>query len=334
MRAFVTFAVCVGSIGLAVVAFPLADYRTPNERILRDAMVPVLSRTTRRTTPAVVELRWSAGHQTSVGDATGKVTDVFISPGEPLKCGEPVVAIDGAARLAMCGAVPPWRDISASTKGPDAEELAELLVSLGLLSEEDRDDGVRRAAALRQLLPFVGLPASGSFHPSDVIWIPSSTTPSRVTVQVGSQVAGDSVLFDVDAILESATVHPTNGDQVAAEETVFSIDGSGVEFSVLANGSLDENSFEAAARSTMSDPDAELPSQIQGILRLVTPVSYAAVPASALVTTPDGSLCVVLANGLTTAVTIVESVTGLVIVDADLPEGTRIRDLPPAGTTC
>lgn len=334
VRVGATLAICAGSIGVAIVAFPLADYRSADEDLSRDETVSVLSRTTRHTTPAVVELEWSASRQTKVGDASGKITDVFISAGVPFKCGEPVVAIDGAARLAMCGPVPPWRDVTATTTGPDADQLAELLVGLDLLSEEDRANGARRAAAWKKLAPFVGLPASAVFHPSDVVWVGDVTTPSRVSVQVGNRVSGDSVLFEVDAALQAATVQASSGDVAAAVDWVFSLDGSAVEFPILASGSLDSRTFEAIARSTVTDPDAALPTRIQGIMRLASPVSYAAIPPSALVTAPDGSNCVVLAEGGTTAVTVVESVTGLVMVDANLPEGTAIRDLPPAGTTC
>lgn len=334
VRVCATLAICAGSIGVAIVAFPLADYRLLDEDSLRDETVTVLSRTTRRTTPAVVELEWSPSRQAKVGDASGKITDVFMSAGVPLKCGDPVVAIDGAARLAMCGGVPPWRDVTASTTGPDADQLAELLVGLGLLSEVDRSNGARRAASWKQLSRIVGLPASAVFHPSDVVWIGDVTTPSRVTVQVGDRVSGDSGLFEVDAVLQAATVLPSSGDAVTAADWVFSIDGSSVEFPILARGSLDSRTFEAIARSTVTEPDAALPHRIQGIMRLASPVSYVAIPPSALVTAPDGSNCVVLAEGGTTAVTVVESLTGLVMVDANLAEGTAIRDLPPAGTTC
>lgn len=334
VRVFATLAICAGSIGIAIVAFPLADYRSRDQDSLRDVPVAVLSKTTRRTTPAVAELDWRASRQVTAGDASGKITDVFMSAGLPLNCGNPVVAIDGAARLALCGPVPPWRDVTASTKGPDADQLAELLVGLGLLSEEDRGNGARRATAWKQLATFVGLPASTVFRPSDVVWIRDVTTPSRVTAHVGDRVSGDSSLFEVDAALQAATVQHSSGDFVAEREWVFSVDGSTVEFPILADGSLDARTFDAAARSTVTEPDAVLPIRIQGIMRLAIPVSYAAIPPSALVTAPDGSNCVVLAEGGTTIVTVVESVTGLVMVDADLPEGTVIRDLPPAGTTC
>lgn len=333
LRACATVAICAGSIGLAIIAFPLADYRSADGDSVRDETVAVLSRTTRQTTPAAVELEWSASRQQKVGDASGKITDVLISAGVPLKCGEPVVGIDGAARLAMCGEVPPWRDVTANTKGPDADQLAELLVSRGLLSENDRSNGARRAAAWRQFSRYVGLPATGVFQPSDVVWIGKATTPSRVTVQVGDRVSSDSVLFEVIAQLQAATVDTSGAGPVPAGDWVFSIDGSPVEFPIVA-GSLDSREFEAMARSSVTEAGADLPTRIQGIMRRATSVSYDAIPPSAVVTAPDGSTCVVLAKGGTTAITVVESVTGLVMVIADLSEGTAVLDRPPAGTTC
>jgi hypothetical protein len=86
-------AVCVGSIGLAVVAFPLAD----TERPMNESYVTQCSssrRTTRRTTPAVVEVVLEAGHQTS---GAPPARSRMSSPRRALECGEPVVAIDGAA---------------------------------------------------------------------------------------------------------------------------------------------------------------------------------------------------------------------------------------------
>lgn len=334
VRVCITLAICVGSIGLAIVAFPLADYRTSEPSSPRSKTVSVLSRTTRHTAPAMADLEWSASRQTKAGDVSGKITGVLMSAGVPLECGAPVVAVDGGARLAMCGSVPPWRDVTANTRGPDADQVAAMLVDLGLLSEEDRASGARRAAAWKQLARFLGLPASSVFHPSDVVWIGDVTTPSRITVQVGDRISGDSVLFEVDAALEGATVDGSSGDQPAAADWVFSIEGSAVEFPVLAGRSLDARTFEAMARSTATDPDAGLPTQLQGIVRLASPVTYAAIPPTALVTAPDGSTCVTLADGGTRTVTVVESATGLVLVDANLAEGTLVRDLPPADSTC
>lgn len=283
---------------------------------------------------AVVELEWSESREMKVGDAFGKITDIYISIDVQVECGASVVAIDGVVRLAMCGSVPPWRNVTANTKGPDADQLAELLVGLNLLSEEDRASGSRRMAAWKDLARFLGLSDPAVFHPSDVVWIGDPMSPTHVTVRVGDRVSGDSVLFEVDPELQTATVRSSSGETVTATDRVFSIDGSAVEFQILASGSLDSPTFEAAARSTVTDPDAALPTRVQGITRLASAVSYAAIPPSALVTAPDGSNCVVLAEGGTTAVTVVESTTGLTLVDANLAEGTSIRDLPPAGTTC
>jgi len=334
LRVGLTLAVCAGSIGAAIVAFPLADYRSIDEDAVRDETVAVLSRSTRQTTAAAVELKWSESRQTTVGDAAGKVTDVSISASVPLECGAPVVAIDGAYRLAMCGPVPPWRDVTANTKGPDADQLAELLVGLGVLSDQDRSNGGRRAAAWKELARLVGLPAQSVFRPSDVIWIGHRTTPTLVRVQIGDEAENNTVLFDVDAVLETATVQASNGQVVTTDDRVFSVDGSTDEFPISAGGTIDSQTFETVARSTVTDPDAALPTRIQGIIRLSSPVSYAAIPPSALITAPDGSNCVLLAEGGTTAVTVIESVTGLTMVDADLVEGTVIRDYPPAGATC
>lgn len=329
-----TLAVCAGSIGVAILALPLADYRSAVVEIEHGEPVAVLSRSTRRTAPAVVELEWSESHSVAVGEASGKVTEVFMSDGVALKCGDPVVAIDGAARLAMCGEVPPWRDVTASTTGPDADQLAELLVEFGLLSEADRSNGARRAAAWKKLARFLGLPDANTFHPSDVVWIGRDVTPSRVTLRVGDRVSGDSVLFEIDAALQAARVHLTSGAELTGMDWVFSVDGSAVESPILGDASLAAGEFEAIARSTITEAEGALPTQIPGIARLASPISYFAVPPSALVTAPDGSTCVVLANGGTTTVTVVESLTGLAMVDGDLAEGATIRDLPPAGTTC
>jgi hypothetical protein len=319
---------------VAIIAFPLADYRPIQEFALSGESVAVLSRTTRQTTPAVVDLKWSAPREITVGDGAGRITEVYVTAGQQLTCGAPVVAIDGAARLAMCGAVPPWREVTSRTQGRDADQLADLLVGLGLLSEADRSNGARRAAAWRELARYVGLPASNVFQPSDVVWIGDATSPSEVSVQVGDRIAADDTLFVVDAVLQSAAVEAPIGDGPAVSDWVFSVDGSTVEFPILADGLLNHTEFEAVARSTITEPDGALPTRLQGFRRLASPTSRAAIPPSALVTAPDGSTCVLLAEGGTIPVTVVESVTGLVLIDANLAEGTAIRDLPAAGTAC
>lgn len=327
----VTLAICVGSVALAIVAFPLADYQPPDEVPRRDETAAVVARTTRRATTASVALEWTAAREVDVGDATGKVTAVFASAGTPVACGTPVIAVDGVAVLALCGDVPLWRDVTATTNGPDADVVADLLIGLGQLSEADRADGQRRAAAWEMLQGDLGQPATGVVHPSDVIWIGREFTPTRVLVNVGDRVSGDSGVLAVDASLRSATVSSSTTD---ASARVFVADGTTDEFPVSEAGTLEADAFGELARSTLEFPDADLPLRIQGSVRLATPISLAGIPPSALVTAPDGSQCVVLASGDTTDVEIVDSATGIVMVEADLSEGTLIRNLPPAGTTC
>ncbi len=329
-----TAAVCAGSVGIAIVAFPLADYRTPAESRPTDETVAVLARTTRETEPSLVELVWSERRQITNRVAEGTVTDIFISADQPIECGLGVVEIDGAGRVAMCGSVPPWRSITASTEGKDAEQLADLLVDVGLLSDDDRSNGWRRMDAWRELTRFVGLPTSNVFEPSDVVWIGDETTPSAVLVEIGDTVSADTVLLEVEPELSTAVVRSPAGESSTAEDWVFSVEGSPVEFGIGDDGSIDDPDLEAAIRSTMTENDAQLPRQVQGVRRLSSPVDYAAVPPSALVTDSDGSTCVVLESGRTTDVTVVESVTGLAMVEGDLAEGTAVVALPPAGSQC
>ncbi len=326
--------ICAGSVALAIVAFPLADYQTPDEPLLRDEMVAAVSRTTRRTAPASVELKWSAARRVEVGDAAGKVTAMFAAPGEPLACGAPVVAVDGSVVWALCGNVPLWRDVTATTKGADADAVADLLIGLGQLSAEDRSDGRRRTDAWKGLQRYLGQPVTGVFRPSDAIFIGEEITPSRVLVNVGDRVSNDSDLLEVDSVLQSATVLTATGNNPDLSGWVFTADGSANEFPVSRDGSLEAGDFEEVAAATRESTDAALPTRIQGSVRLVTPISLVGVPPSALVTAPDGSTCVELATGGTVPVKIVESATGMVMLEADLAEGTSVRNLPPAGTTC
>lgn len=329
-----TLTICAGSVALAIVAFPLADYRPADAATLRDETVAVVSRTTRRTAAASVELEWSAARQVKVGDAAGKVTAVFATAGEPLACGSPVAAVDGAVLWALCGNVPLWRDVTATTKGADADAVADLLIGLEQLSEADRSNGWRRAEAFKGLQRYLGQTATGVFRPSDAVFIGEEITPSRVLAKVGDRVSGDTGLLAIDAALLSATVVRATGATLATPGWVFTTDGSPVELPISADGRLDAGALEQLVASTVENADTTLPTRVQGTVRLAEPISFAGVPPSALVTAPDGSTCAVLASGGTTPVTVVDSATGMVMVDADLVEGTLIRNLPPAGTTC
>lgn len=323
-----------GSVALAIVAFPLADYRPPDDVPLRDEPVAVVTRSTRRTVTASVELEWSPTREIKAGDAAGKVTAVFATAGTPLACGAPVAAVDGAVLWALCGTVPLWRDVTAATKGADADAVSDLLTGLGQLPETDRSNGRRRAEALKRLQRFLGQPATGVLRPSDVLFIGAELTPSRVLVTIGDRISSDADLLVIDAALQTATVDGITDEALTASDWVFAADGSPAEFPISDARTVDVGAFEEVARSTIESPDAELPARIQGSVRLAEPISFVGVPPSALVTAPDGSNCVVLVAGGTTPVAVVDSATGMVMVDADLPEGTLIRNLPPASTTC
>lgn len=333
-RVVTIVAVCAGSVAVAILAFPLADYRADDEAQLSEQDVAVLRKHTRRTAVAEAELTWTEATTTKVGDASGKVTAVFVAAGEPLACGAAVIAVDGGNRLAMCGDVPPWRNITAKTTGPDADQLAELLVSLDLLAASDRDRGSRRMAAWRKLARSNGLKNSAIFHPSDVIWIGKPTTPTQVTVRAGDNVTGDSTIFEVDTTLRAASIQTAAGEPITSTEHVFSVENHTTEFTIRADGSIDTSTFEAAVRSKQTDTDTALPTQVRGTVRLAVPVSFAAVPPTAIISDTDGTTCVVLAAGGTAPVTIVEATTGLALVESDLAEGVMIRDFPQAGTSC
>lgn len=297
-----TLALATGAVALAIVAFPLADYRPPGAARPRDELVAVVARTTRRSTAAVVALDWVPARHVVLGDAQGRVTAVYATADTPVRCGAAAIAVDGTAVRALCGDVPLRRDVDAATQGPDADAVADLLNA-----------------------------ATSVVRPSDVIWIGQEFTPTSVLVRVGDWVARDTAVFAVDASLRSATVAGTTTDATAR---VFVADGTAVEFALSTAGTLDAGAFEEVVRALSEPSEADLPLRLQGSVRLAAPISLAGIPPSALVTAADGSTCVVLASGQTTDVKIVDSVIGIVMVDADLPEGTLIRNLPPAGTAC
>ena len=175
---------------------------------------------------------------------------MFATEGAPLACGSPVAAVDGAVLWALCGNVPLWRDVTATTKGADADAVADLLIGLGQLSEADRSNGSRRADAVKGLQRYLGQPATGVFRPSDAVFIGEEITPSRVLVNVGDRVSGDTDLLAIDSALLSATVVPATGATLATPGWVFTTDGSPVEFPISADGTLDAGAFEQLVSAT------------------------------------------------------------------------------------
>jgi hypothetical protein len=335
-------ALMAGSVGVVMVAVPLADYATDDE--VRDEaaseVVSAVERESDLVTTAEVTLTWTDGRE-SLSGSDGLVTAVFVKSGQPIDCASPVFEVSASPVVAYCGPRPLSDDVTPTSQGRDTNEFLEFLRSVGYFEGLSLPPTTsQRRDAIRWWQGTVGQTIDSSVSPSDLLWLgESSMTPTAVEVVAGRTVRQGDVVVKVDERLASATIDGFK-DQQAGRALVFNIDGSTERLPVDAGGRIDDLPTLERFESALNDLDLlveGLPFSASGSVRLAEPIALVTVPATAIVVGTSGATCVVrTSNGPpdVVEVEVVSSNVGTVFVLGDLSSGDSILVSPDRAVSC
>jgi peptidoglycan hydrolase-like protein with peptidoglycan-binding domain len=260
------------------------------------------------------------------------VTSVAIVPGDDVLAGDVLYAVDLRPVVVAEGATPMFRDLGLNSEGPDVAQLQELLASLGFYSGEiDGDFGTGVRAAVREWQDSLGLEDDGVIRRGDVVFV--SSLPARVVladeVTVGAPLAGGEVVvrelvgdpeFAIPLSPEQRSLVPLSAD-------VFVTFDGGVWPGRIVEAVEDELRGELLLVLEGVDGGAVCGSDCAAAVPLLGETSFSTeivvvpetegpvIPVAGILTDPDGSTSVRLADGTTVEVEVLAVADGLAVVE-------------------
>ncbi len=269
-----------------------------------------------------VIVNWSSADRIlSSGD--GMLTGISISPDTMISTSTEMWSVDDVPRLALREATPLYRTIQRGDAGPDVLSLSRLLVAMGLLSTE-RDTADRElVAAISAYQARVGVPRSGAFDPSYVVFVPESTDEVTTFVaSVGDRVSVGTEVAVGERIPTSASFEPTGDGRSLSDfgEEPVKLTFRGSEWELLSTAVTADSLAQIVDLLDPVEPTQEDASRVEGaILSLSAPRSVGTVPASAVRMIGDSRGCLFTADGAALgpfAVTDVPGELGVAAVDS------------------
>jgi hypothetical protein len=329
--AVVGLAAVSACLAIVVVAVPLsrypADKNVASEGANTAAVVAQQTDLGRESSLTVVwgEERSFYGGPTLIG----RITGLSVKPGRSIGCSVSVIEVDGVDRRALCGEVPPWRDVQPGNTTEDAEEVWQLLQELGLLNEGERSSRAEYDAIIRYQR-LTGAEPTGVVGANAFIWIGQPVTPGEVPVVPGQKLLEGTPLFKSAAGLVSAVA--TRIDR--SEPQVFSRPGVKDVFEVHSDGSVAD--LARLEQAIGKDSSGKLPTTVPGRIGLRDPLAAMVVPPASL-TGSGRRLCVITVDQtrfIAVAVDLIESTPTSSLVTGDLRPGQAVRIDPEPSTSC
>jgi hypothetical protein len=263
----------------------------------------------------------------------GIVTAVYVKPGERLADGKPVLSVSGIDRLGFSAPTPFYRPISAGTEGPDVESLHRLLVALGRLPAmppNAQTATFATGAAVRALAAEIGAPATSTFDPGWVVWLPrAGLVAATVAVRPGQPApAPGSVIITTPGKVTAARIAAQGQEPLTL--------APGVEYVAVAAGKtlrIDSASLQVADADLGLITPPEPPNQegIAAFIRRATPLQAMGVPSTAVMVNDAGQLCVWLPAGSAyraATVTVAGARGGITNVATGLTAGQQVLSNP------
>lgn len=295
----------------------------------------------RRSITLNASIAWEQGVTARLAGG-GVLTAISLAGRGPVHSGEILATVGLRPVTAAQGLVPMWRDLSRSARGPDVQQLQNMLVSLGRLpaSSADGDFGTATREAVLDWQRAAGLPGDGIVRASDLIFFPE--LPSRLAliegISLGDRLADGAEFIRVlkapraqIALPEGQLSLIREGQRVALAlegrrwETVIGPivnrpDAQGPHYSATLGVSAAEPFCGDACAEVAVGPEALVPADIE----VVPPTSGVIVPASAITLDASGASAVVLSDGSMGRIAVLASVGSEVVVSG-IEAGTLVR---------
>lgn len=244
---------------------------------------------------APVSIRWSEPVGiTAHPSVTGMVTASNCGDGGVVRSGDRLLDVDGIGRIAFHSSPPMYRTLQEGDGGPDVVELRRLVGAQGTSGTFDPALGVAVGRYNRSL----GAGDGEIFDPTTVFYLPTNEIlVGQCLAPVGSVLSGAPIL--VSAVAPQAlSVAAPDGLPDLPGPWVADVDGRPVPLHRIGDSdfvSPDGADLAALQLRPPSEDTDGIPSDLQTVVRLATPMPSATVPASALYT-QGRSTCMVVGH--------------------------------------
>lgn len=318
---FALLLVAVSAVGAAIA---LSSSPPSPEILARSTPEPVLIEPVEFSTeleyPVRVKLSWGEVGTLLWPGRAGTITSVDVAAGQVVESGMPIASVDGVGVIALTTAFPLYRDLGPGDSGADVEMLTQTLVALELLDAERAGDRYTTSVstAVRELNVRRAVD-SNRLDRDGILWLPETFAVASVQLRVG-QVAPvrDTEFANGPQTVLGAAIEAPEADPEALPELhaivaegLHVLEVGGVEFDLDLDGSVVTAEVLGVGRTS------ETETIDSALIRLRTPELAFQVPAAAIITSADGSQCVVTPSDGTEFVQIVDGSPGFVVVDME-----------------
>lgn len=234
-------------------------------------------------------LSWSSAPELIAPAWQGTVTTLSVSPGDVLVTGDSIIGVNGVNRIAAATENPFWRPLSRDNRGPDVEQLEELLLSLGHYggTADGRYDAAL-AISVDALAKTLGvLQPDSTFDPSWIIWLPSDPFPvATVEAGVGRPAPSSGTVFLTGhSTIAQISFFDSDGESLPLDGD-WLVNIAGRDYTAI-DGALTQQSLHELARRISSEV-----TELSGRVRRAQPVRAIAIPTTAVASNRDGTECV------------------------------------------
>ena len=343
-RRWVVAAVAVGAAAVVGVGWALVTVLSPAEDPLAATpftFVAVQSGEVGASIRLNVVADW-ASIPVGVNQAAGVVTGVVVGAGDEVKQGTVLYRVNERPVVIAQGTVPAYRNLGEGAVGADVSQLQTMLAAAGVFGgSAEGTYGSGTTAAVRAWQKALGVEQTGVVGRGDVIFVP--TLPTRITLDRDIITRGASLSGGEEAV-QGLSAAPTFVIPVTTEQATRIPAGTVVKVmspegdtwvAVAADHVTDTDTQDVRVnlagvddQTICADACAQVPVVGQSLLPseivIVPSVSGLVVPSAALITDAGGQIAVIDETGTRIPVTVVESASGMSVVEG-VDEGVKVR---------